>query len=210
MNNLYKKINNGYLQQKELTGPLPNYSTNYSNIYNLYTTNESMSEVRFNLLTKIIKSFNSITDFGYGNGSFIYYCEQQGKKVYGYDISDYPVPSNCVKLNDVNDASVDVITFFDSLEHLVDSNLIPFLQNLKTKYVCISVPWYHEEQGTEWFMNWKHRRENEHIHHFDSHGLVDLLQQSGYKVLYLNNDEDQIRIPVDELPNILTVIAKKL
>jgi hypothetical protein len=59
-------------------------------------------------------------------------------------------------------------------------------------------------------MNWKHRRENEHLHHFDSHGLVKLLQLSNYKILYLGNDEDVVRTPVDNLPNILTVIARKL
>jgi hypothetical protein len=58
-------------------------------------------------------------------------------------------------------------------------------------------------------MNWKHRRENEHLHHFDSHGLANLLNSSDYKVLYLGNCEDVVRTPVDGLPNILTVIAIK-
>jgi hypothetical protein len=211
MNENYCKMTEGYLWQSKMTGPMPDYSATYSKQrYDTYTTNDRMSELRFNLLNKVIKSFDTVTDFGYGNGSFLHHCNLHGKKTYGYDISDYPTPVGSLKVNHVNDYEVDVMTFFDSIEHLPEQNLDVFLKSLKTKYVCISVPWYHEEQGEEWFVNWKHRRENEHLHHFDSHGLVKLLQSSNYKVLYLGNDEDAVRTPVDSLPNILTVIAKKM
>jgi hypothetical protein len=208
---IYKRVLPGYLHQSEMTGPLPDYSATYSKQrYDTYTTNDRMSELRFNLLNKVIKTFDSVTDFGYGNGAFLHHCNKNGKTTYGFDISDYPTPEGSLKINDVNDYEVDVVTFYDSLEHIPGTNLVGFLEGLKTKYVCISVPWYHEEQGEEWFMNWKHRRENEHLHHFDSHGLVNLLQLSGYKILYLGNDEDEVRTPVSDLPNILTVIARKL
>lgn len=207
----YKTIFPGYLKQIELTGQLPDYSSNYSkNRYDTYNTNESISELRYSLLDRVIKNFDSVTDFGYGNGSFMYFCSKKGKKVFGFDISDYPVPEKCQKLNHVNDVEVDVVTFFDSIEHLIDISPKEMLTYLRTKYVAISVPWYHEEQGEEWFLRWKHRRENEHIHHFDSHGLVRLVNESGYKILYLGNDEDLIRKPVDKLSNILTILAKKL
>jgi hypothetical protein len=211
MNDNYYKLDNGYVQQVKMTGPMPDYSATYSKQrYDTYTTNDRMSELRFNLLTKVIKSFNTITDFGYGNGAFLNHCDKNGKITHGYDISDYPTPPGTLKIKNVNDYEVDVVTFFDSIEHLPEKSLRTFLNNLRTKYVCISVPWYHEEQGDEWFMNWKHRRENEHLHHFDSHGLVRLLTISKYKILYLGNDEDAVRTPVSDLPNILTVIAKKL
>ncbi len=200
----------GYLYQDKMTGPIPDYSSSYSKQrYDTYTTNDRMSELRFNLLTKVIKNFSSVTDFGYGNGAFLQHCVKNGKTTYGFDISDYPTPVGSLKIDNVNDYEVDVVTFYDSLEHLPEMELVPFLRGLKTKYVCISVPWYHEEQGNEWFMNWKHRRENEHLHHFDSHGLANLLNSSDYKVLYLGNCEDVVRTPVDGLPNILTVIAIK-
>jgi hypothetical protein len=210
---IYKKMFGdigGYLYQDKMTGPIPDYSSSYSKQrYDTYTTNDRMSELRFNLLTKVIKNFSSVTDFGYGNGAFLQHCVKNGKTTYGFDISDYPTPIGSLKIDNVNDYEVDVVTFYDSLEHLPEMELVPFLRGLKTKYVCISVPWYHEEQGNEWFMNWKHRRENEHLHHFDSHGLANLLNSSDYKVLYLGNCEDVVRTPVDGLPNILTVIAIK-
>ena len=65
-------------------------------------------------------------------------------------------------------------------------------------------------QGSEWFTTWKHRKPNEHFHHFDVHGLVGLLTDSGYKIVHVGNEEDGIRRPVDSLPNILTVVATKI
>ena len=207
----YKKIGPGHLFQNHVTGPLPDYSSNYSKSrYDTYSTNDAMSKLRFMVLEDNIGNFKSVLDFGYGNGAFMRYCQKFGKTVYGYDISDYPVPDGCQKVETANDVEVDVITFFDSLEHIVVEHLCTGLELLKTKYVCISVPWYHEERGEEWFQNWKHRRENEHFHHFDSHGLVALLNKAGYKVIRLSNVEDKVRTPVDHLPNILTVIAQKI
>ena len=88
-------------------------------------------------------------------------------------------------------------------------NLVQFLLELNANNLCISVPWYHESRGVEWFANWKHRRENEHLHHFDSSGLINLFISSGYIIKYIGNFEDEVRTPVDEYPNILTIIGSK-
>ena len=98
----------------------------------------------------------------------------------------------------------------DSLEHLEMESLDWFLYCKRAKHFAISVPWYHEFKGPEWFSSWKHRRENEHFHHFDSHGLLAIMDRINCKVLYIGNPEDTIRTPYSNLPNILTVIAKTL
>ena len=64
--------------------------------------------------------------------------------------------------------------------------------------------------GMEWFRTWKHRKENEHFHHFDVHGLIELLRKSHFLPIHVCNGEDVIRKPVSYLPNILTIIAKKI
>lgn len=212
MLNNYLKVADGHWYQEELTGPLPDYSKVYSQTrYDTYSTNDIMSKVRFELIKNKIGQFKSICDFGYGNGAFLKYCINHGNldKIYGYDISDYETPNGAKKIQDVNSIEVDVMTFFDSLEHLTQKNLEPFLSEKNIKHICVSVPWFHESQGAEWFKNWKHRRENEHIHHFDTHGLINLLISSGYKIIHVGNDEDVVRTPVSDLPNILTVIATK-
>jgi len=210
-NSIYKKINPGHLFQQKLTGQPPDYSATYSKTrYDTYNTNDVMSELRYRVLKETIGNFTSILDFGYGNGAFLKECERQKKVTYGYDISDYPVPSKTIKVDDPNNVEVDVITFFDSLEHLLEEDLVSFLRNKKCKHFCISVPWYHESKGTSWFESWKHRRENEHIHHFDAHGLIGLLTDIDCKVVYVGNPEDKVRIPNSNLPNILTVIGTRV
>ena len=70
-----------------------------------------------------------------------------------------------------------------------------------------SVPWFHEDMGPENFKTWKHRRENEHFHHFDIHGLIGLLYDSGFRIINVSNEEDKVRIPSTICPNILTIVA---
>jgi hypothetical protein len=207
----YEKLGPGHWYQKRLTGPLPDYSSNYSKErYDTYNTNLAMSELRYSIINDYVGDFNSILDVGYGNGSFLQYCNNENKKTYGYDISDYPPPENTEKTNKPSDVNVDVITFFDSLEHILERDLVPFLKSLNTKYIVVSIPWFHESLGPEYFKTWKHRRENEHIHHFDVVGLVNLLNTSNFQVVHLGNEEDKIRKSVNHLPNILTVVARKV
>ena len=102
----------------------------------------------------------------------------------------------------------DVVTFFDSLEHCED---IEFIKDLNTKYILISVPWCHwKEEGDEWFMNWKHRKPNEHLYHFDESSLLKFMKRMGYLSVDLGNYEDVIRKPVDHRKNILTGLFKKI
>ena len=94
-------------------------------------------------------------------------------------------------------------------EHIEDVDLVTFLNNKKSKYFVISLPWFHEFLGSEWFETWKHRKPNEHFHHFDCNGLIKLLSDVGCQILHVGNDEDRIRTPFSDLPNILTIVAKK-
>jgi hypothetical protein len=210
----YIKIENGHWFQENLTGKMPDYSATYSKErYDTYSTNDSMSKLRYDLICKYVGHFDNICDYGYGNGAFMRYCSQKDKNVYGYDISDYPVPQKTNRLNSLYElyqSSFDVVTFFDSIEHIPKMDLTYDLQALPTKFVCISIPWFHESLGPEWFRTWKHRRENEHLHHFDVSGISKLLKHSNFKLVHLGNEEDEIRKSVDEMPNILTVIAKKI
>jgi hypothetical protein len=207
----YVQLSPGHWHQKVITGPVPTYKSDYSkNSYDVYNTTDKMSELRYNLVEGCVGEFSSICDFGYGNGSFLKYCNEQGKITYGYDVSDYPVPKGTQRIENIDYYPVDVMTFFDSLEHLPQADLLSFLKNKPVKHICISVPWFHESLGGHWFRNWKHRRENEHFHHFDSNGLINLVIQAGYKVIHVGNHEDLIRKPVDNYPNILTVIASKI
>jgi hypothetical protein len=204
----FKQLRPGHWHQVERTGPGPTYSIEYSNYYNKIPSFE-MSRIRYDVVKKYVGQFKTICDFGYGNGDFIEHCYNKGHKAYAYDVSDYPVPPSVQRVYDINEMNFDVVTFFDSLEHIEDEDLVTFLKNLRTKYVTISLPWLHEFLGPEWFSKWKHKKDNEHFHYFDMHGLVGLLSDSNYEILHIGNEEDEIRKPVDKWPNILTIVAKK-
>lgn len=72
---------------------------------------------------------------------------------YGHDISGWKVPDGCEFVEDIMKDHYEVITFFDSLEHMND---IEFVKDLKCDYVCISVPCCHYFDD-DWFDNWKHK-----------------------------------------------------
>jgi hypothetical protein len=75
--------------------------------------------------------------------------------------------------------------------------------------VFISVPWCHYILDA-WFDSWKHRRENEHLWHFDLGSLTKFFGSLGYEYISHSSIEDIIRKPVDDMSNILTVLFRKI
>jgi hypothetical protein len=100
---------------------------------------------------------------------------------------------------------VDLVTFFDCIEHFPQENLEEILKDINSNHVCISVPWCHFDN----FEQWKHRKPNEHFHHFDVRGLTELLNRSGFDLIVAASIEDQVRTNNGMKPNILTVIGKR-
>ena len=147
----------------------------------------------------------SILDFGYGSGAFLDVCKKTIPNCYGYDIGEFNVPVGCSRIDDVFSKHFDVVTFFDSLEHVDD---IYFLNKIDCNYIIISVPECHYFSD-EWFNSWKHRRVDEHIWHFSAKSLIDFMKSQKYEMINLSNIEDVIRKSIDEHSNILTGVFKK-
>ena len=147
---------------------------------------------------------NSVLDVGYGAGVFLEACGEEVDR-YGHDISGWPVPEGCTFVEDLLRGSYDVITFFDSLEHMDD---IDFVKDLNTKYVCISVPDCHYFRD-EWFDTWKHRKPDEHLWHFNEASLNKFMDRMGYDTINTCNLEDITRKNNESYTNILTGIFKK-
>jgi hypothetical protein len=203
----YTQIAEGHWHQIELTGDMMKYDEKYIQYYT--KMDNSMSKLRYKLLRDHVGLFNSVLDVGYGDGNFLEYCFNHDKQCYGADISNYPLPRGVEFVPSADKVSVDVVTFFDSLEHRPEADLLPFLKSLNTKFIVVSLPWCHGAMGHEYFQTWKHRKPNEHFHHFDYIGLINLLDDAGFKTIHVGNEEDEIRKPVNYLPNILTIVAKK-
>lgn len=182
------------------------YDNDYINHYvDLDETGQGkkMSKLRYDLMKNVIKKdIKTILDVGCGSGAFIKYCEKQGiENVFGMDLVK---TNNIIYKEDFND-EYDVITFYDSLEHFQS---LDFLDTIKTKFLIISLPWCNYVSD-DWFLTWKHRKENEHIWFFNDISLEKFMNSKGFYKIHLSNIEDTIRISSEDTPNILTMIFKK-
>ncbi len=201
----YITLYNGVIKQKNVVKK--EYDVSYiENSYNTYgDLGLRMSYLRYGFMIGSLGFIpEKIIDVGYGNGDFLSVCQNTIKKCYGYDVSGYKIPDGCL-FTDSMDIEVDVITFFDSLEHFDD---ISFVKNLKTKYILISVPWCHNFSD-EWLLTWKHLRPNEHIYHFSEISLKNFMVENGFELINFVNLEDNIRKNKSTEKNILTAIFKK-
>ena len=207
MNN-YKKLTNGIIKQININKI--EYNFDYSNKYNSYGEKSNyLANLRLGvLLGAINKTPDSILDIGYGNGDFLKACSNIIPKCYGSDLhNDIKLLKPIQFVEDIFANKYDVITFFDSLEHFDD---IFIIDKLKTKYIMISLPWCHNFSD-EWFINWYHRRENEHLWHFNDKSLIQFFQEYDYELIYMSNFEDAIRknSTAKDYPNILSAVFKK-
>ena len=161
-----------------------------------------MSFLRLGYLIGAIGIPNSILDVGYGNGDFLRSAKTMISSCYGHDVSGYDLPDGVKFVTDITKDKYDVICFFDVLEHFEDIN---FISKLNCQYIYISLPWCHYHSD-EWFLNWKHRRQDEHLYHFNLESLTNFFTEMGYELLCYSNIEDSIRKSNDK--NILTAIFK--
>jgi hypothetical protein len=147
-------------------------------------------------------------DVGYGNGDFLLCCKDSIKHLYGNDIQPaYPLPAGISFVEDIAKQEVEVITFFDSLEHFPD---IEFVKDLKCSYAVISLPWCVNGLDDNWFENWKHRKPDEHLYHFTEKSLESFMKRQGFEMINFCNIEDKVRQDKNLSPNILTACFKNI
>jgi len=148
----------------------------------------------------------SILDVGYGTGDFLKVCNRIVDRCAGHDLFRDLLPAGCDFIEDITQQHYDVVTFFDSLEHYPD---IDFVHQLDCNYIVVSLPWCHNTSD-EWFSTWKHRKPDEHLHHFDHASLEKFMLAQGFSMVAHSNVEDTIRKSTSDLPNILTAVFKKM
>lgn len=204
----YDKTSEGVIRQKQFVDKLKVYDVEYANVYNTYgELGNYMSHLRLGYLIGVIGfKPDRILDVGYGNGDFLKVAAAAGINCYGTDVSGYPVPDGVTYVDSMYTQDYDVVSFFDVLEHFED---IYEIKKLRTTYVQISVPECHYVSD-EWFENWKHRKPDEHLWHFNKLSLNKFMRNVGFELVAYSNIEDIIRKPEDELSNILTGVFKKI
>lgn len=178
------------------------YQANYINMKDKV---RQMSYLRFGVMNSIFGNVKSVFDIGCGFGDFLEVCHDFGMMTYGDDLYNFK-SQNIIKVENMYNVKVDVVTFFDSLEHF---NSLDFLAHLDTKYILISLPFCHN-YSDNWFKNWKHRKPDEHIYHFNAKSLQGFVENLGYKKIYEGNPEDVIRKSKTGDINILTMAFEKI
>jgi hypothetical protein len=183
------------------------YDNSYANRYAIFNT-KSIENLRLGyIIGSIGKIPDSVMDIGYGNADFLNHCKNFINKLYGNDVEPaFPLPEGIEFVKNIKDKEVELITFFDCLEHFHD---IEFVKDLKCKYIVISLPWCTKGNDDNWFQNWKHRKPNEHIYHFNEISLEKFMKRQGFSMVNYCNLEDKIRKDNSLSPNILTATFKK-
>jgi hypothetical protein len=196
----YKITQDGVIEQ--IVKEPFNYDKAYGDRYATFST-KNIENLRLGyIIGSIGKITNSLLDVVYGNGDFLINSKGLNKKLYGNDVGPaYPLPEDITFVSNLIEQEVEVITFFDSLEHFHD---IEFVKELKCKYIIISLPWCYNGLDDEWFLNWKHRKPNEHLFHFNEKTLEQFMDRQGFKLVNYCNLEDNIRVDKNLIPNILT------
>lgn len=204
----YELLPNGVVRQRKIrshVSAFKDYKTHYDSLGDL---TEKISFLRIGYLLGVIGIPRSLLDFGYGNGAFLSVARIAIQKCYGYEIKDYPIPESVTRINSFNHSYYDVVTFYDSLQYCTT---IDFVRSLKCSFVVITVPECHRPTDTEWFINWKHRRPDEHFYHFTRNALIQFMAENGFSCISIGNPEDIIRgNGHDDESNIMTGIFKKM
>ena len=214
MNEQYYTDDFGVVHQKD---PEPfNYDESYIETYDKLGEKQTpMSALRLSSILTAIRHYDpsyqpqSIMDIGYGDGNFLKFCNSAGFKTYGSDVTGRPVPEGTKYIANpfIEYSYSSIVTMFDVLEHFPDMAMI---QQLNCDYLALSVPNLPTRDYTsEEFKNWRHRKPNEHLHHFDLHSLCSYLYSLGFHVISYNYLEDMIRKSEGTKPNILSVVCEK-
>jgi len=204
----YELTQDGVIKQQTKNNYL--YDKEYSDSrYSVFNDRGNILNLRLGyIIGSIGKIPKSLMDVGYGNGDFLDSCSDFISKLYGNDIQPaYPLKDGIIFVDNITEQEVEVITFFDSLEHFDD---IEWVKNLKCQYVIISLPWCYNGLDDKWFLNWKHRKPDEHLYHFNEISLEAFMNRQGFELVNFCNIEDKIRIDKTLTPNILTGCFKKI
>ncbi len=181
-----------------------NYGAEYVDArYVKYPTTQIMSYLRLGIV-KSFMPFGTLLDVGYGDGSFVKAALAGGYTAFGYDVHNehkYGIP--VVQSLDAAHRW-DVVTFFDSLEHMPT---LETARDLAAKASVVIVSFPHRPDSFPKNTDWRHYRPGEHLHYFSNHSIHRLFG-FGKELVIGINAEDSIRGTLDGHQNIQTVVFR--
>lgn len=159
------------------------YDKRYMEKVDGYDGNEIAKAVnagRCAFMRKYVSRGSSVLDYGAGSGAFVRDAIAAGYLAKGFDIM--PLAIERLAKSDLFDCDVgdyDVVTFWDSLEHMEDParalKAIP-----RGAHVFASLPIFDDLRSVR---QSKHYRPNEHLYYFSGKGFVDWMAFYGFRLL---------------------------
>ena len=153
----------------------------------------------------------NLLDFGCGVGSFLKtFLTDPNIFPVGFDINPYAMFCDVSVILD----DYDILTFWDSIEHLRDpANII---KKINPDFVFVCTPstddfWpadYKELPPPRDLTSWRHYMPVEHCHYFNQKSLTLFFKKIGYSVTEVNYDESAPRNGGGD-KNILTIVAER-
>jgi len=182
------------------------YDKSYCIKYSRYAQTDigdAIQRLRYKFIKKHVKT-GKLLDFGCGYGTFIDTCNLNGIKASGFDINPHSGFCDVSRLL----THYDIVTYWDTVEHLV--NPIDIISGLNAKWIFLSTPSI-DDFNDDWsnLPKWHHYYPGEHVHHFSLESISVMLNMAGYMVISYNYDESKFRTSGGN-KNILTIGAKRI
>jgi hypothetical protein len=171
------------------------YNVDYARIYDKYKfspINAKLHEFRrrFTIQNAPPGDYPILLDFGCATGEF---CRKVADvyDTHGYDVNTsytdaWRVDETTTYSTKLADRQFDVVTFFDSLEHVHDP--LHLITYLNPGAVIVSIPMMDRRS----WVNSKHLKPKEHLHYFTSRSLLQMFSIAGYVPVMFSQVESQL------------------
>ena len=144
-------------------------------------------------LTKAYRDSRAVLDIGVGDGAFL---REVGGERYGYDV-DLKAKQMLFDAGQYLDPWIDsgklwnvgTVTFFDSLEHIPNFEVLLRNRLAHVDTLIVSIPIFADEKA---ILASKHYKPAEHIHYFTDEGFRITMEGLNRKVVYSVDAETQI------------------
>jgi len=160
------------------------YDKAYFDKYKQYTQTKS-GELLLQTRLNIIKSYTKLLDIGVGSGHLI----DSKVNAKGFDVNPYTVKKLQTENRwfdpyNSNVNQFDVITFFDSFEHIESPNIL--LSKIISPTIVIAIPIFTDYNN---LLQSKHYRQDEHFHYFTFLGFLKYMKYQGFICQYISDGE---------------------
>jgi hypothetical protein len=164
------------------------YNDSYFDKYVGYERTEFGDKLNYERV-RIANMFSSgtIIDIGIGSGQFVRAVDGLGYDVCPKAVDWLKGQDKYVDLYKQGAYNADLVTFFDSFEHIDDIELA--VEKCLGRNILISIPIFNDKAHV---LRSKHFRKDEHYHYFTESGLITFFALRNYECLFKSNIESEL------------------